>query len=402
MSAGAMKVMGILNLTPDSFSDGGKIASCEAALERALAMERDGADFIDIGGESTRPGSTPIDAETEIARIGDALKAIVKAVKIPVTVDTYHPETARFALGAGAKAINCVKAEPVAELCRIAAEAGAWVIVPAECAADADAGKFALPLDRIVFDPMVGFGDGTPEDDLDRLFSVRELAKKRRVLVGVSRKRFVRWLVGENEVSKTAAGNIAVARWCAKTGVEIVRVHDVRETVDSLRGDDAGFTVRRAVLRDAESIFALIHLNRDQLVPRSIGNIVENIDRFFVAVSGSDIIGCVSCQVHPEIGSPLDATVEIQSLAVRSPYRRRGVGRALVEAVMAAIARFSPKEAIVLTFAPEFFAALGFREIPKTKVMHKLYTGCMNCTKHTNPFTCPEIAMVRETNAAVR
>ena len=401
MSA-AMKVMGILNLTPDSFSDGGKIASREDALERALAMERDGADFIDIGGESTRPGATPIDAETEIARIGEALKAIVKAVKIPVTVDTYHPETARFALGAGAAAVNCVKAEVAAEMCRIAAGAGAWAILPAECAADADDGKFALPPERIVFDPMVGFGDGTPEDDLDRLFSVRELAKARRVLVGASRKRFVRWLVGENDVSKTAAGDIAVARWCAKAGVEIVRVHDVRGTVAALRGDDAGFSVRRAALRDAESIFALVHLNRDQLVPRSIGNIVENIDRFFVAVSGADIIGCVSYQVHPEIGSPLDATVEIQSLAVRSPYRRRGVGKALVEAVMAAIGRFSPKEAIVLTFAPEFFSALGFREIPKTKVMHKLYTGCINCTKHTNPFTCPEIAMVRETDAAVR
>ncbi|MBR6074807.1 MAG: dihydropteroate synthase, partial [Victivallales bacterium] len=160
MSA-AMKVMGILNLTPDSFSDGGKVASREDALERALAMERDGADFIDIGGESTRPGATPVDAETEIARIGEALKAIVKAVKIPVTVDTYHPETARFALGAGAAAINCVKAEAAAEMCRIAAGAGAWAILPAECAADADDGKFALPPERIVFDPMVGFGDGT-------------------------------------------------------------------------------------------------------------------------------------------------------------------------------------------------------------------------------------------------
>ena len=156
------------------------------------------------------------------------------------------------------------------------------------------------------------------------------------------------------------------------------------------------FILRKARLADAEKIFALIHLNRDQLVPRSMGNIIENVDRFIVATSGADIIGCATYQIHPEIGDAEAATVEIQSVAVRSPYRRRGVGRALVEAVLARLADFGPRDAIVLTFAPEFFTTLGFREIPKTKVMHKLYTGCINCTKHANPFTCPEIAMVRE------
>jgi len=158
----------------------------------------------------------------------------------------------------------------------------------------------------------------------------------------------------------------------------------------------ASFEIRQARLGDAECIFALISRNRDLLVPRSMGNIVENIDRFVVAVSGADIIGCAAYQVHPEIGQPEAATVEIQSVAVRAPYRRRGVGRAIVEAVAAKVSPFNPREVVVLTFAPEFFASLGFREIPKTKVMHKLYTGCINCTKHTDPFTCPEIAMVRE------
>ena len=156
------------------------------------------------------------------------------------------------------------------------------------------------------------------------------------------------------------------------------------------------FTMRKAKLGDAEKIFALIHLNREQLVPRSMGNIIENIDRFTVAELGSDLVGCATYQVHPEIGEVEAATVEIQSVAVRSPYRRRGVGRALVEEVLARLAEFGPKDAIVLTFAPEFFTSLGFHEIPKTKVMHKLYTGCINCTKHANPFTCPEIAMIRE------
>lgn len=155
------------------------------------------------------------------------------------------------------------------------------------------------------------------------------------------------------------------------------------------------YQIRAARLADAESIFALIHLNRDQLVPRSMGNIVENIDRFVVATCGRDIVGCATYQVHPEIGQPEAATVEIQSVAVRAPYRRKGIGRMIVEAIAEKVAPFHPKEVLVLTFAPEFFTSLGFHEIPKTKVMHKLYTGCINCTKHADPFTCPEIAMVR-------
>ena len=160
---------------------------------------------------------------------------------------------------------------------------------------------------------------------------------------------------------------------------------------------DPEFQIRQARLADAEKIFALIHLNRDLLVPRSMGNIVENVDRFLVAVAGSDIIGCASYQIHPEIGQAESATVEIQSLAVRLPWRRKGIGKALVEAVSARVADFNPREVLVLTFTPEFFSKLGFYEIPKNKVMHKLYTGCINCTKHADPFTCPEKAMIRDT-----
>lgn len=155
-------------------------------------------------------------------------------------------------------------------------------------------------------------------------------------------------------------------------------------------------TVRAARLCDAERIFALINLNRDQLVPRSLGNIVESIDRFLIAEAEGEMVGCAAYQVHPEIGKAESATVEIVSVAVKSIFRRRGIGRLLVHAVLNKIKAFSPKEAIVLTFAPAFFASLGFVEIPKTKVMHKLYTGCINCTKHADPFTCPEIAMIVE------
>lgn len=155
------------------------------------------------------------------------------------------------------------------------------------------------------------------------------------------------------------------------------------------------FKVRRARLADAESIFALVHLNRDLLVPRSMGNIVENIDRFSVAECGRDVVGCAAYQIHPEIGNIAAASVEVQSLAVRSPWRRRGIGRALVEAVASAVVPVHAKELIALTFTPQFFAALGFHEIPKAGILHKLYTGCINCTRHADPFTCPETAMAR-------
>ncbi len=159
---------------------------------------------------------------------------------------------------------------------------------------------------------------------------------------------------------------------------------------------DQSTAIRQATLADAERIFALINLNRDQLVPRSVGNIVESIDRFFVAEAEGEMVGCAAYQIHPEIGASEAAAVEIVSVAVKSAFRKRGIGRKLVEAVIEKSDAIGPKETVVLTFAPEFFAKMGFREVPKTKIMHKLYTGCINCTKHADPFTCPEIAMIKE------
>ena len=154
--------------------------------------------------------------------------------------------------------------------------------------------------------------------------------------------------------------------------------------------------VRKATLKDVEKIFALIHINRDLLVPRSVGDIVSHIDRFLIAEVDGEMAGCAAYQIHPEIGDIEGATVEIQSVAVKTVYRRQGLGKALVEKAIDSVRSFNPREVLVLTFAPEFFKSLGFSEIPKTKVMHKLYTGCINCTKHADPFTCPEIAMTRK------
>lgn len=156
------------------------------------------------------------------------------------------------------------------------------------------------------------------------------------------------------------------------------------------------FTLRPARIPDAERIFALIRSHTDQLVPKPLGDIVANIDRFTVAEAGGDIVGCATYSILPEIGAAERATVEVQSVAVSEPFRRAGIGRALVESVLKRIESFKPADALVLTFAPEFFSKLGFSEIPKSKVMHKLYSGCMHCTKHADPFTCPEIAMSRK------
>jgi N-acetylglutamate synthase-like GNAT family acetyltransferase len=153
------------------------------------------------------------------------------------------------------------------------------------------------------------------------------------------------------------------------------------------------YIIRSAVLGDAEQIFALIRDHKNDLISRPMGDIVQNIDRFVVCEHEDALVGCAAWQVLPEIGEPEHASVEIQSVAVSEAHRRHHIGTRIVRTILENIRRFQPAQAIVLTFAPGFFGSLGFREIPKTQVMHKLYMGCINCTKHANPFTCPEIAM---------
>ncbi len=152
-------------------------------------------------------------------------------------------------------------------------------------------------------------------------------------------------------------------------------------------------SIRPAVLKDSEQIFNLIRSHQEDLISRPIGDIIQNIDRFVVSEADGRVIGCAAWQILPEIGEPERASVEIQSVAVQQDYRRHHIGTRIVSNILENIMRFQPAQAIVLTFAPAFFGSLGFKVIPKTQVMHKLYMGCINCTKHANPFTCPEIAM---------
>ena len=152
-------------------------------------------------------------------------------------------------------------------------------------------------------------------------------------------------------------------------------------------------TIRSANLKDAEQIFDLIRQHHEDLITRPMGDIIQNIDRFFVADVEGKVVGCAGFQILPEIGVPDRASVEIQSVAVHADYRRHHIGTQIVKHILERVRVFDPAQAIVLTFAPVFFSSLGFKRIEKTQVMHKLYMGCINCTKHANPFTCPEIAM---------
>ena len=153
------------------------------------------------------------------------------------------------------------------------------------------------------------------------------------------------------------------------------------------------YTIRPAHLADSEQVFELIRRHSDQLIVKPIGDIISNIDRFMVCEYNGVIKGCAAWDIIPEIGHPRNASVEIQSVAVDEELRGNDAGTKLVSTILESVRRFDPAQAIVLTFAPDFFRKLGFVEIPKTSVMHKLYMGCINCTKHANPYTCPEIAM---------
>ena len=233
------KVMGIVNVTPDSFSNGGQFFKPEEAIRRAKNLIADGADIIDLGGESTRPGATPISWEEEWSRIEPVLADLASSVSrlksFQISVDTYHPETAERAIKAGANIINCVYPEPIPEMLKLLEGNDVELVLPAKA-------LFPLPsslFPRLYLDPMIGFNTSR-EEDVELLRSIPDLAKKGRVLVGASRKRIVKKLVGEKSaVGKNIGGNVAIAIWAALNGASVVRVHDVKETVQALRVVDA-------------------------------------------------------------------------------------------------------------------------------------------------------------------
>ena len=153
------------------------------------------------------------------------------------------------------------------------------------------------------------------------------------------------------------------------------------------------FTIRLAKFEDAQPIFNLIKRYREELLPRPISDIVKNIDRFLVCEVNGKLAGTVSWQILPEVGVPRQPSVEVKSLAVSEEFRRAGIGKALVQAAIEKISSYVPSQIVALTFTPEFFEKLGFSRIAKETLIHKIYAGCVNCTKYDSPFTCPEVAM---------
>lgn len=145
-----------------------------------------------------------------------------------------------------------------------------------------------------------------------------------------------------------------------------------------------------------ESIYKLIKSYPKELLARPLTDIAQNIDRFMVCEKGGSIVGTVSWSILPEIGHARHPSVEIKSVSVAKALQGCGIGRALIEAAIRRIRVLCPSQIIVLTFTPAFFAKMGFHEVPKASLMHKLYMGCINCAKYDSPFTCPEVAMAMD------
>ncbi|HVJ75555.1 MAG TPA: dihydropteroate synthase [Casimicrobiaceae bacterium] len=261
------RVMGILNVTPDSFSDGGRFEDVARALDHARAMLADGADIVDVGGESTRPGAAAVDEATEIARVLPVVEALAREGAL-VSVDTMKPAVMRAALAAGAAMVNDVRALQAPGALEAVAASGAAVclmhmrgtpasmqqapeygdvvaevrdFLGARAQACEDAG---IARERIVVDPGFGFGKTRAHnlELLDRLGEFATLGYP--VLAGWSRKSTLGAITGRGEEERLAA-SVAAAVLAVERGASIVRVHDVRETVDAVAVAQAVATSRR-------------------------------------------------------------------------------------------------------------------------------------------------------------
>lgn len=249
-------LMGIVNVTPDSFHDGGRFAIADAAVAHARRLVEEGADLLDIGGESTRPGAQPVPADEELRRVLPVLEALRGCV-VPVSVDTRQPAVMRAALAAGAAMINDVNAlrapgalqavaETDASVClmhmqgepRTMQQAPRYADVVAEVTAfleaRIDACRVAgIDRRRIVVDPGFGFGKGF-EDNLALARALPALAKLAPVLVGLSRKSMIGAMTGRAATADRLAGSVTAELWAARRGAAILRVHDVAATRDAL------------------------------------------------------------------------------------------------------------------------------------------------------------------------
>ncbi len=242
-------VMGILNVTPDSFSDGGEYFSPQAAIARAKEMAAQGADILDVGGQSTRPGHTPVTQEEEWERLKNVLPALVSETGLAVSVDTFYPWVARKALLAGAHIINDVSGFPDAMLAA-AAESGCGCIVMYPVGGGAAqaraffqgrleaARRFGIGKERLCFDPGIGFGK-TREEDLGLIAQVGAYRIPGVcLLMAASRKRVTGFLCGNPPFEKRLPATIACHTAAILAGADMVRVHDVAEGVQAAKMAD--------------------------------------------------------------------------------------------------------------------------------------------------------------------
>lgn len=253
------RIMGVLNRTPDSFSDGGRFTGLEAAFAQAARMLEEGADIIDVGGESTRPGAAEVSAEEELDRVIPLVERLWSELKAPVSIDTSKPEVMREAIAAGAVMVNDVyalrrpgalaaAAGSGAALCLmhmqgephtmqkephygdVVAEVKSFLQERAEAVR-----KDGVPKDRIVLDPGFGFGKNL-EHNLSLLRGLRSLTELGYpLLVGLSRKSMIGALTGMKSTDDRLHGSVAAAVIAVQNGASIVRVHDVAPTVEALK-----------------------------------------------------------------------------------------------------------------------------------------------------------------------
>ncbi len=243
-------IMGILNVTPDSFSDAGKNDTVEKCVRKAVKMIKEGADIIDIGGESTRPGAVRVSAEEELERVIPVIEAIRKKTDVPISLDTYKAEVAAAGLRAGADMINDVSGlkadENMAEIIAkynaacVLTEPGSMYpsdisnIVASLKQSIAIAAAAGIPDNNIILDPGIGFGKST-EENLD-IIRKAECFKKLDfpILLGHSRKSFIGNVL-DRPVDKRLAGTLAVTAAMVMNGCDFIRVHDVKENADVIK-----------------------------------------------------------------------------------------------------------------------------------------------------------------------
>ena len=271
------RVLGVINVTPDSFSDGGRFLDPGAAVVEAERQVAQGADALDLGAESTRPGAAPVGVEAEWARLGPVLSRLIGRVKVPISVDTRHAEVARKAIDAGADLVNDVEGLRDEAMRRAVAATGAGAIVlhmrgtPATMQHDTayedvrrevyralagavdQAEADGIPLSHLAVDPGLGFGK-TPEQSLELLGHIGELRSLGvPVVLGASRKSFLGWATGAADPVDRLEAGVAAAVLAAEHGVSVVRTHDVGPTVRALRLWERIEVARRALPSSPEA-----------------------------------------------------------------------------------------------------------------------------------------------------